>query len=230
MAKGKMKSFKEKSIIAKIITVLVVLACLAVVGFGAYWAYNYVVVREMGRYGKVVSDADNPVPKPDIDVKLLEANEYSRPGTKVDIIKGIVIHYTANPGTSALNNRNYFNNLKDTHDTYASSNFIVGIEGEIIQCVPTWEVAYASNDRNNDTISIENCHINEDGSFEKATYDSLVHLTAWLTVKFGLTTDDIIRHYDVTGKLCPKYFVEHEDKWKVFKKDVQLYIDECYEK
>ena len=97
------------------------------------------------------------------DVELLTVNPYSRPGTKTDRIKGIVVHYTANPGATAMANRNYFEGLKDSHATRSSSNFIVGLEGEIIQCVPTWEVAYASNDRNHDTVSIECCHPDESG-------------------------------------------------------------------
>ena len=59
--------------------------------------------------------------------------------------------------------------LKDSHATEASSNFIVGLEGEIVQCVPTWEVAYASNNRNIDTVSIECCHPDESGKFKKET-------------------------------------------------------------
>ena len=78
-------------------------------------------------------------------------------------MKGIVVHYVANPGTTAENNRNYFENLKNNGDTYASSNFIVGLEGEILACVPVDEVAYASNNRNDDTLSIECCHPDETG-------------------------------------------------------------------
>ena len=83
--------------------------------------------------------------KPDIDVELLTENPYSRPGTATDQITGIVVHYTANPGSTAMDNRNYFEGLKDSHITKASSNFVVGLDGEIVQCVPTWEEAYASN-------------------------------------------------------------------------------------
>ena len=36
--------------------------------------------------------------------------------------------------------------------------------------------------------------------------------------------DQVIRHYDVTGKICPKYYVEHEDAWKKFIRDVKLWI------
>ena len=101
---------------------------------------------------------------------------------------------------------------------------MVGLDGEIIQCVPTWEVAYASNDRNYDSVSIEVCHPDETGRFTKKSYESLVQLTAWLCVKFDLTADDVIRHYDVTGKNCPKYFVEHEDAWENFLENVSLAI------
>ena len=162
--------------------------------------------------------------KPELDVELLTVNPYSRPGTALEKVNGIVIHYTANPGATAIANRNYFENLKDTHTTKASSHFVVGLEGEIVQCIPTAEIAYASNDRNSDTISIECCYKNEDGSFEQATYDSVIKLTAWLCAKFGLTSENVIRHYDVTGKLCPLYYVEHEEAWTQFKKDVDTYL------
>ena len=164
--------------------------------------------------------------RPEMDVELLTVNSYSRPGMQVNRIRGIVIHYTANPGSTAMQNRNYFENLRKTRMTKASSHFIVGLEGEIVQCIPTWEVAYASNDRNNDTVSIETCHWSEDGSYTDATYESLVELTSWLCKKFDLTEEDVIRHYDVTGKICPKYFVENEQAWKRFKRDVGNALDD----
>ena len=171
-------------------------------------------------YGRVDVEASEP----EIDVQLLDVNPYSRPGTQSNGITGIVIHYTANPGSTAQGNRDYFNGLQFSHETKASSNFVVGLDGEIIQCIPTWEVAYASNDRNYDSVSIEVCHPDESGKFTEESYKSLVQLTAWLCVKFDLTADDVIRHYDVTGKNCPKYFVEHEDEWEQFKENVSLAI------
>ena len=159
--------------------------------------------------------------RPEIQMELLTENPYSRPGIATERIKGIVVHYVANPGSTAMQNRNYFEGLKDSHLTEASSHFIVGLEGEIVQCVPTKEVAYASNKRNKDTISIETCHWTEDGTYTEETYESLVDLTSWLCKKFDLTEKDIIRHYDITGKICPKYFVENEEAWKQFKEDVR---------
>ena len=161
---------------------------------------------------------------PPFDVELLDVNEYSRPGIPLEQINGIVIHYTANPGSTAQNNRDYFEGLKDSHETKVSSHFVVGIEGEIVQCIPSSEIAYASNSRNSDTLSIECCHPDETGKFTDATYTSLVRLTGWLCYRFNLTSEDVIRHYDVTGKICPKYYVEHPDMWEKFKEDVEKQI------
>ena len=163
--------------------------------------------------------------RPDIDVELLTVNPYSRPGTETKKITGVVVHYTANPGATAMDNRNYFENLKDSHETKVSSNFVVGLEGEIVQCVPTWEEAYASNSRNIDTVSIECCHPDESGKFNDKTYQSMVELSAWLCLKFDLDENDVIRHYDVPGKDCPKYFVENEKAWERFRKDVGKQLD-----
>lgn len=159
-----------------------------------------------------------------IQLDYLKPNPYSRPQTNLKQVKSIVIHYTANPGTSAENNRNYFDGLAETHKTYASSHFVVGLEGEIIQCLPLTEQSYASNDRNDDTISIECCHPDATGKFNENTYNALVNLVAGLCMEFNLEKEDIIRHYDVSGKKCPLYFVEHEDEWEVFKENVMKVI------
>ena len=150
---------------------------------------------------------------PYIDVELLTPNEYSRPQIPIESVQYIAIHYTANPGATAIANRNYFENLATTHDTKVSSHFVVGLDGEVVQCIPTSEMSYATNSRNVDTLSIECCHPDETGKFNEATYDSAVKLSAWLCVRFGLTSENVIRHYDVTGKNCPKYYVENPDAW-----------------
>ena len=96
-----------------------------------------VVENDLPAGAREVTEMD----RPPLDVQLLTVNEYSRPGITLEQVNGIVIHYTANPGTSAQDNRNYFENLKDTGETYASAQFVIGLEGEIIQCVPCNEMA-----------------------------------------------------------------------------------------
>mgnify|MGYP000975940121 CR=1 FL=1 len=155
-----------------------------------------------------------------IKTDYIKPNEYSRPQTELKKVNAIVIHYTANPGTSAKNNRSYFEGLAQSHATKASSHFIIGLKGEILQCIPLNEISYASNERNSDTISIECCHPDETGKFNDKTYDSLIALAGRLCVEYDLKADDIIRHYDITQKKCPLYYVEHEDAWKQMKKDI----------
>lgn len=155
-----------------------------------------------------------------IDVQLIDEGNPSRTGKHLDKINDIVIHYVGNPGTTAQQNHDYYCN----EDSDVSSHFIIGLSGEIIQCIPLDECSSASNNRNSDTVSIEVCHKDTDGKFNEDTYASLVKLTSWLCSKGGLSEKHIIRHYDITGKLCPLYFVEHEDAWEAFKKDVKKNI------
>ena len=148
---------------------------------------------------------------------ILPLNPYSRPGTPLETIDGVVVHYVGNPGTSAAANRSFFANLAVTHETYASAHFVVGLEGEVIQCVPLSEVAYCSSQANDHTVSIEVCHADETGEFSAETMASLLRLTAWLCEEFDLVPADVIRHYDVTGKVCPKYYVDHPEAWEDFR-------------
>lgn len=146
---------------------------------------------------------------------FLTVNPYSRPGTKRTRVDNIVVHYVANPGTSARQNWSYFNNLAQQtgpDGVSASSHYIIGIDGEILQGIPLDEVAYANYPRNDDTVSIECCHPDATGEFSQETMDSLVKLTAWLCRELRLDEKDVIRHYDVIGKNCPKYYVDNEDE------------------
>ena len=156
-----------------------------------------------------------------VERQLLPVNEYSRPGEKLTAVNGVVVHYTGNPGTTAEQNRSYFAGLAQSGETYASSNFVIGLEGEILECVPLDEVAYASSQRNYDTLSIEVCHPDDTGEFTQASYDALVKLVQWLVDTYGLERDQILRHYDVTGKECPRYYVQHPEAWEAFLEDLK---------
>lgn len=85
-------------------------------------------------------------------------------------VNDIVIHYVANPGSSAKANRDFF----DSSQSSVSAHFVVGLKGEVIQCVPLNEQSSASNDRNPDTISIEVCHPKANGKFNSKTYGALI--------------------------------------------------------
>lgn len=79
---------------------------------------------------------------------FLRKNIFSRPDVTRRQVKNIVIHYVGNPGTSAKSTRNYFDSLADQdpekEGTSSSSHFVVGLDGEVIQCIPLDEIAYAN--------------------------------------------------------------------------------------
>lgn len=162
--------------------------------------------------------------------EFIRKNIFSRPDVSRRKINNIVLHYVANPGSSAEGNRNYFDSLADQDSqkggTFTSSHFIVGLEGEVIQCIPINEIAYANAPRNEDTLSIEVCHPDDTGKYSDATYESVVRLTAWLCTQLKLKSSDVVRHYDINGKLCPKYYVEHEEEWKQLRKDIDAAMKE----
>lgn len=225
LTKRQIKKAKQYAVMLCLLLVIVLILYLVISGIVSLFHDD----EAKKTSGKVASNLDvkgRMVDRPEIDVNLLTVSSYSRPGIELDEVNGIVVHYVGNPGTTAYQNRNYFENLKTTKKTKASSHFIVGLEGEIVQCIPTAEMAYCSNERNDDTIAIEVCHPKENGKFTEETYESLVHLTAFLCCKYDLDTDSLLRHYDITGKLCPKYYVEHEGKWIQFKEDVASFIKE----
>lgn len=155
-----------------------------------------------------------------IQQDFISQDGHSRTGRELKRVNGIVIHYVANPGSTAKGNRDYF----ESSQSRVSAHFVVGLKGEVIQCIPLDEQSSASNDRNPDTISIEVCHPDSSGKFNDKTYGAVVQLTAWLCREFGLNQKDVIRHYDVTGKNCPKYYVEHPDAWKQLRKDIKKNI------
>ena len=167
-----------------------------------------------------------------IQEMFLTPNKYSRPQIPLKEVKKIAVHYVGNPNTSALANRNYFENCKEG-GRYVSSHYIVGLKGEVIQCIPTDEWSYCTNQANGYSISIETCHPRSDGVFNDSTYVSLCELCAMLLKKFNLTTNDLIRHYDITHKTCPLHWTPTKyqseavatARWNRFKQDVQTVMN-----
>ncbi len=179
-----------------------------------------------------------------VQKQFLTPNKYSRPQIPLGKVTKIAVHYVGGAGSSARNTRDYFESLKDqipdptgkwwvnndgSYRTfkgekvgirYVSSHFVVGLLGEVIQCIPLDEISYCTNQANGYSISIETCHPLADGKFNSVTERSLIGLTAELCRKFGLTEKDVIRHYDVTGKLCPLYYVNQPEAWKRFRAEV----------
>ena len=175
-------------------------------------------------------DISNIVMPDWIDQEFIRVNPYSRPQAPLTEVKYIAIHYVANPGSTAMGNREYFDNLGNPDDPYygnrqASAQFIVGLEGEVVQCMPLNELAYAVRSFNPYTISIEVCHPDDTGKFSDVSLESVKKLASWLMQQFGLDGETcLLRHYDCDQKNCPKYYVENPDAWLELKQSI---IDYC---
>lgn len=166
----------------------------------------------------------NDSEKPEIVQDFLTPNEFSRPQEVLPEVTELFVHYTANPGTSAQQNRSYFENLGITGETSASAHFVIGYDGTIIQCLPLTEIGYAVKEHNYNSISIECCYLDEDGKFTDETYDALISLLGWLMREYDLGISDVKRHYDAGGKPCPLYYTEHPEEWERLKEDLEAYI------
>lgn len=168
-----------------------------------------------------------------IEKDFITLNKYSRPGLKRKGVKAIEVHWVANPNATARQTRNWFQMLKSGKYGYASTQFAVGLDGEIIQMIPEDEIAYSSGARAKDfkpgiidrfgvrpyywTISIECQHIDWAGKMNAETVKSLMNLCVHLCEKYNLTAKDILLHYDITGKICHKWYVTNPKEWDAFK-------------
>lgn len=148
-------------------------------------------------------------------------------------IRYIVIHYVGALGGAKANCQYYASQYIG-----ASAHYYVGFDGEICQSVEDGDIAWhcgASSYkhgecRNSNSIGIEMCVRNKgsqsatskDWYFEQATVDKAIELTRYLMKKYNIPADHVIRHYDVTGKICPNPYVYNTTKhvWDAFKKAI----------
>ena len=162
--------------------------------------------------------------------EMLISNKKSRPFRKITPTF-LVIHWTANEGkgANAESNRNYFQNAERA----ASAHYCVD-SGEIVQCIPEAEMAYhvgadtytAFAERhigsypNAHTIGVEMC-VNSDGHFW-TMYSNTVKLCIEIMKRHNIPIENVIRHYDVTGKDCPAFFVEDKKALQYTKKSAAI--------
>lgn len=140
-------------------------------------------------------------------------------------IEYIVIHYTSNKGDTAKNNAVYFSRQK--LNPPASANYFVD-ENEIWQSVLDTDTAWHCGAktyrhkycRNDNSLGIEICMNDKDGNIRLKSIANAIKLTKMLMQKYNISIDNVIRHYDVTGKDCPRPMVEDENLWYSFKQSL----------
>ena len=124
-------------------------------------------------------------------------------------VKKIVIHYTSNRGDTALGNATYF--AREILKT--SAHYFIDRNGIIYKSVCRNRVAWHAGNwkMNLQSIGIELCDI-----VDKPVSAKQKKALKWLveSIKKQCTNvDDVIRHYDVTKKNCPLYYVQHGNEW-----------------
>jgi len=138
-------------------------------------------------------------------------------------IEYIVIHYTGNDNDTARSNCHYFAN----YATQTSAHYFVD-DRETLQSVEDTDTAYhcgATNYlhqwcRNANSIGIEMCSKKDaDGNFciSEDTKAGTIALARALMKQYNIPPANVLRHYDVTGKLCPEPFVRELWQWEDFK-------------
>ena len=183
-----------------------------------------------------------------VAINLLYKNgrAWNRRARRPGGIKAIVVHWTAAPNQKVEATRNWFITNKNI-----SSNYIIGVDGEVLLIVPDEETAFANGwDKNhpenitelckkrffttrngkeernhNDwAISIEVEPIDAKGNFSTKTYTNLVRLVADKLKQYQLGVENgLLRHYDFAKKDCPKLFYgENNSNWEKFKSDVKV--------
>jgi N-acetylmuramoyl-L-alanine amidase len=183
--------------------------------------------------------------------KLLTVNTYSRPGRKIAVCKGIILHYVGIPNQMAANTWGYFEKACPADKHYSSAHYIIDLNGDIYHAVPDNEVAYHCGSDKPDpvsgriytdwarskfgfyacdpvkispnfcTIGIELC-IDAQGNFTPDTLQAAVELTVKLLEENHLSIDDIGHHRKVVGwKDCPLLWVKNPILFDEFKDRVR---------
>lgn len=159
-----------------------------------------------------------------MEIKELLAHVSNYSKGRHTTIKYLVLHYTANNGDTALGNCQYFSGANRN----ASAHYFVDEKG-VYRSVRDMNVAWHCGSmngykhkycRNTNSIGIEMCsRIDSNGKFyiKEKTIANAIELTKFLMEKYDIPVENVIRHYDVTGKMCPKPFVEDEKLWLDFK-------------
>lgn len=139
-------------------------------------------------------------------------------------VRYIVMHYTANNGDTAKNNCDYYHRVGGLQ---ASAHYFVDEHGamqSVRECDTAWHCgarAYWHPEcRNGNSIGIEMCSRKRaDGSYYilPETVANAAALAREIMQRYGIDTEHVLRHYDVTGKRCPMPWVDDPAQWTAFK-------------
>lgn len=148
-----------------------------------------------------------------------------------NLIKYLVYHYTANDGDTDEANAKYFHNnvvKASAHRFVDDDSVTISVPDNYV----AWHCggglqgskghAYYKKCTNTNSIGIEMCDTKRNGKYEVTpkTRSNAIALGKEIVKKYGIKKENVIRHYDVTGKNCPAYFVKDEEAWIKFRNEI----------
>lgn len=139
----------------------------------------------------------------------------------------ITVHSTANPTSSAKNERAWLTNPENTTET--GYHYVVD-DKETIECIPPNEVAWHAGDgRGNGNMKSIGVEICESGNRQK-TLQNAIGLIQHLMKAHNITK--VVRHYDWSKKNCPRILNTRGDwkEWNDFHARITKKEDDPYEK
>ena len=164
--------------------------------------------------------------------RLLNPGPYTRPQIPLTEVSALIYHWVGNAGTNAEQNERYFNSLAEEGPRHGSYHYLVDLDGTVYQLIPDNEVAWHGGPAektkpgiatalpklpNYCTIGISYCHEDWTGIPSLQVYESLLNIGLFLCEKYGIDPETrVYRHYDITGKDCPKYWADAHDDWRKF--------------
>ena len=158
-----------------------------------------------------------------MEIKEMLANAGNYTKGRKQAVQYIVVHYTANNGDRAESNGKYF----QQPNRNASAHYFVD-ENDVVQSVKDSDTAWHCGAksykhdkcRNDNSIGVEMCSEKDSSGLyyiNEATQKKALEVVKWLMEKYGVPLENVLRHYDVTGKLCPEPFVRNQVQWQDFK-------------
>lgn len=156
-------------------------------------------------------------------MKFIACNTDNYRAGRTQPVRYIVMHYTANNGDTARNNCDYYHRVGGLQ---ASAHYFVDEHGAM-QSVREGDTAWHCGARaywhpecrNGNSIGIEMCSRRRaDGSYyiKPETVANAAALAREIMQRYGIDTDHVLRHYDVTGKRCPMPWVDDPAQWAAF--------------
>ena len=169
----------------------------------------------------------------------LQKGKHTRSGIAMPNVFGIVVHWLGNAGQGPGGLIRYFDSIRDNGPRFASYHYVIDFDGNVVCLIPEDEVAWHAgpSDKTNPvirdvlprlpnwcTVGVAICHKEWTGQPTAKTESSLVALCVDVCNRHHLTSNRVFRHNDITGKVCPRWYVDNPDRWLALRGEIAKHL------